>query len=122
MNTYPASLDRMLEAWNETDPGKVRALLEASLAPDVVFVDPTIVTRGIDEFESNVRAFRSRYPGAVLRKISGVDSHHRLHRYAWDLVIGSQTLVTGFDVTETSADGKVMRVLGFFGPLPAAPG
>ena len=39
----------MLAAWNESDPEKVRSHLDRALAPDVVFIDPSVVTRGIDE-------------------------------------------------------------------------
>jgi SnoaL-like domain len=120
MKTYPESLDRMLDIWNEQDMSKVRLQLEAALAKDVVFIDPTIETHGIEEFEANVRSFRTKYPRAALRKTSGVDSHHSLHRYTWDITVGTKLLVSGFDVSETDAEGKVKRVLGFFGPLPAA--
>lgn len=108
----------MLEAWNETDPGRVRGHLEAALAADVVFVDPTIETRGIAEFERNVLDFRAKYPDAVLRRASGIDSHHGLHRYSWEIVVASKVILRGFDVAETDAEGLVKRVLGFFGPLP----
>jgi hypothetical protein len=47
MSNYPTSFDRMLDAWNERDPGCVRQHLNAALAADVVFIDPTIVTHGI---------------------------------------------------------------------------
>lgn len=118
MNDHPKSLDVMLAAWNECDLSQVRALLEQSLAPEVEFIDPTIVTRGLDEFEANVRAFRGKFPRARLRKTSGIDSHHNLHRYTWAIEVGSRLLVAGSDVTETNSEGLVIRVLGFFGPVP----
>jgi hypothetical protein len=121
MNTYPPSFDHMFVAWNERDLNLVRAHLDKALAPEVVFIDPTIETRGLDEFEQNVRAFRGKYPTAMVRLSSGVDSHHHLHRYGWEIAVDSKVVLVGFDVTETSADGKVVRVLGFFGPLPKAP-
>lgn len=120
MNTYPPSFDRMLDAWNEKDMSRVRAHLDAALAPDVVFIDPTIITQGIAEFEKNVREFRAKYPDAVLRRTSAVDSHHDLHRYSWEMSIHSKVFLVGFDVTETDQHYKVKRVLGFFGPLNPA--
>ena len=120
MSTYPKSFARMLDAWNERDLTRVREHLDAALAADVVFIDPTIETRGIEEFEKNVRDFRAKYPAAILRRSSVVDSHHNLHRYSWEIVINSQVFLIGFDVTETNAEGKVTRVLGFFGPLQSA--
>lgn len=117
MNSYPPSFDRMLDAWNERDMRQVRNHLDAALAPDVIFIDPTIVTHGIEQFEKNVHAFRAKYPEAILRRSSAVDSHHELHRYSWEIVIHSKVFLLGFDVTETDPSGKVKRVLGFFGPL-----
>jgi hypothetical protein len=108
----------MLAAWNERDLGRVRGHLESALSADVVFIDPTIVTHGIDAFENNIRDFRAKYPDADLRRSSEVDSHHDLHRYSWEISVHGQMILFGFDVTETGDDGKVIRVLGFFGPLP----
>ncbi len=108
----------MLAAWNERDPAEVRGHLDRALAPDVEFIDPSIETNGIDEFEANVHEVHGRIPGAVYERTSGVDSHHRLHRYSWQISRDGEVLLPGFDVTEVDDDGKVTRVLGFFGPLP----
>jgi hypothetical protein len=113
-----ANLVRMLAVWNETDLSRVRARLEAIMVPEVEFIDPTIVTRGLDQFEANVREFRAKYPGGVITQASGFDSHHHLHRYSWAIHVDGKLLVIGHDVTETDEAGKVRRVLGFFGPLP----
>ena len=66
MNNHPESFDHMLAAWNERDPNLIRAHLDQALAADIEFIDPTIVTRGIAEFEQNVRSFRLKYPDAQL--------------------------------------------------------
>jgi len=116
--SHPESLDHMLAAWNERDPAKVRAHLDKALALDVEFIDPSIETQGIDEFEANVHEVHARIPGADYSRTSGVDSHHRLHRYSWQISHDGEIVVPGFDVTEVDKDGKVVRVLGFFGPLP----
>ncbi len=57
-------------------------------------------------------------PGAVYSRTSGVDSHHGLYRYSWQISRDGEVVLPGFDVTEVDGDGKVTRVLGFFGPLP----
>jgi hypothetical protein len=118
MSNIPSSFDHMLAAWNERDCEKIRGHLERALAPEIHFVDPSIETRGIDEFEDNVREFRGRLPDAVCSRASGVDTHHGLYRYAWEIHRGGELLLPGFDVVETDEAGRVLRVLGFFGPLP----
>jgi hypothetical protein len=116
---HPESFDHMLAAWNEPDASKVRGHLERALAVDVRFVDPSVETHGIAEFEANVHAVHAQIPGAEYRRTSDVDSHHRVHRYSWEIRSGGELLLPGFDVTETDDDGKVVSVIGFFGPLPA---
>ena len=64
MTSYPESFDHMLAAWNERDHGEVRGHLEKALAPDVEFIDPSVETHGIDEFEANVHTVQGRLPGA----------------------------------------------------------
>ncbi len=117
METPPASLTRMLEAWNENEPAKVRDHLEACLLPDVVFIDPSISLVGIDAFEANVHATHRRLPGGIYSRTTVVDSHNNLHRYGWAIHRDGELVLPGFDVTETNDEGRVVRVLGFFGPL-----
>ena len=117
MSDYPDSFDRMLAAWNEPDPQKIREHLDAALTPDVHFVDPSVDINGIDAFEKNVHEVQARLLGARYSRISEVDSHHNLHRYHWAIHQGNELLVQGFDVVE-SRDGKVAKVWGFFGDLP----
>jgi SnoaL-like domain len=111
-------VDNMLAVWNERDLSLIRGRLEAVLAPDIAFIDPTIETHGVGEFEENVRDFRTKYPQAIIRRASGIDSHHNLHRYHWEITVEGKVFLAGFDVAETAEDGKVCRVLGFFGPVP----
>jgi len=117
MSTYPESFDHMLAGWNETEPDRIRAHLDRALTDDVVFVDPTIVTKGRDEFEANVREFRHRWPDAVCRRTSEFDAHHDLYRYNWQITRGDAVLVLGFDVVELDTAQRVRKVMGFFGPL-----
>lgn len=117
---HPQSFDHMLAAWNEREPQKIRDHLDRALADDVEFIDPTIHTRGIAEFEQNIRAFRAKYPDAQCIRTSDIDAHHQLARYSWEIRVGPQQLVHGFDVAEIDGTAKIRRVLGFFGPLVTA--
>jgi hypothetical protein len=120
MPAHTKVFDHLLAAWNESDPVRVREHLRSCLAADVVFVDPSTVVRGFDAFEANIHAFRKRWPGATCVRTSAIDSHHNVHRYHWRIEERARTLVEGFDVVETDREGRVRRVLGFFGPLTAA--
>jgi len=118
MGDYPKSLDHMLAAWNEPAPCRVREHLEQALNPRVRFVDPTIDVTGIDGFEKNVHEVQSRLPSAVYSRASGVDSQHGFHRYHWAIHQKGNLLLSGFDVTQTDEEGRVICVIGFFGEIP----
>jgi hypothetical protein len=40
------------------------------------------------------------------------------HPHAWEIHRDGELVLPGIDVTELDEDGRVARVLGFFGPLP----
>jgi len=118
MAGYPVALDQMLAAWNEPDPSLVRRHLDGALSSRVRFVDPSIDLTGINDFEANVHKVRAGLPGATYSRTSGVDSQHGFHRYHWAIHQGEELVLAGFDVTEIDEDGKVICVIGFFGPVP----
>ena len=119
MTDMPESFQAMLDAWNETDPDKIRGHLDRALDPEVEFADPDNHIRGIDAFEEMVRTFRARYPDGTAEHTSGLNCHHNRYRYSWLVSVGGKPAVPGMDVTEVNAEGKVVRVDGFFGDLPA---
>jgi len=107
----------MLAAWNEPDPEKVRGLLEQALSPNIRFVDPSIDLVGIDAFQENIKEVKAQLPGAVYSVTSKVDSQHEFHRYHWAIHQGDSLVIDGFDVTQFDDSGKILMVVGFFGPL-----
>ena len=118
MSAEHSVIDRMLDVWNEKNPDLVLDRLSAVLSEDVVFTDPTITTHGLVEFEANVRGFRAKYPHAVISRTSGIDAHSNLHRYTWQISMNGKAVLSGFDVSEHNSEGKICKVLGFFGALP----
>lgn len=120
MTKVPASLDAMLAAWNEKDLSRIRSHLDAALAETVVFADPDNFVEGIDAFEAMVRKFRTERPDARCERTSGFNLHHKRYRYNWLVSVGGVPAVPGMDVTELNEAGKVVRVDGFFGPVPDA--
>jgi hypothetical protein len=76
MAQVPPSFVHYLAAWNERDPERIRAHLDRSVAPSVVFADPANHTVGPDELEAIIRAARRELPEAEYRRVSGVDGGH----------------------------------------------
>jgi hypothetical protein len=50
-----------------------------------------------------------------------VDTHHGEVRFGWELgVPGGDVTVAGVDVGILAADGRLLRITGFFGDLASA--
>ncbi|MCG8492657.1 MAG: nuclear transport factor 2 family protein [Sneathiellales bacterium] len=118
MPDYPNALDQLLAAWNEQDPSVANEYLKQALSPDVRFVDPTADVRGLEGFEANMQHVKTKIPGAVYTRTSGVDCHHGFHRYHWAIHLEGKLVIEGFDVTEVDTSGRVLQVIGFFGEMP----
>ena len=120
MSTLPDSFNAMLAAWNEHDPELIRSHLDKALAPDAIFADPDNYTVGVDEFEAMVQRFRTKWPNARSERTSGFDTHHNRYRYKWLVTVAEGQSLPGMDVVEVDDQGRVVRVDGFFGPIPKA--
>lgn len=116
---HPPCLDSYFAAWNARDPQTIRHHLTQAFGNNTRYLDPHRAANGVDAFAACLIEFRAGAPDAKIEWASGVDSHHNLHRYAWRLQNGPQTL-TGYDVVEVDDNARMVTVLSFFGPLPQA--
>ncbi len=114
-----ALIDRYCDVWNEPDPGRRAALLEAVWAPGASYTDPSVHAAGGDELLAHIAKVRGRRPGAKVLRTSAVDAHHGLARFAWHVVqADGVALPDGLDIAFISGDGaRIERIIGFFGPL-----
>lgn len=106
--------------WNQTDPRLVDDLLERCWSESGTYTDPTTSVTGRTGLAAYVRDFQRQFPGAQLVWTSRVDAHHRWFRVSW-AIVGSKgdDLLTGEDVGQLDADGRILRVVGFFDPASA---
>ncbi|HEV2061062.1 MAG TPA: nuclear transport factor 2 family protein [Solirubrobacteraceae bacterium] len=112
------TIDTYLSAWNERDPERRAQLIRRAWAPDGRLIDPPLSGDGHDGISEVAGAMHEHYRGHDFRRVSAVDEHHDHLRFAWELVApdGAVTL-RGIDVGELAADGRLLRVTGFFGEL-----
>jgi len=104
------------QAWQETDPARRRALLQQVWAEDATYTDPTVETNGIDELVAHIDAVQRTYPGARIERTSFIDRHHQVPRFNWCMVLADgKRLPAGLDVGQLAGDGKLRRIIGFFG-------
>ena len=123
MSDTTETIDTYLEAYGEPDAVARRALIERAWATDGELVDPPMDATGHDAIDAMFAAVQDSFAGHRFRRITGIDEHHGTARYGWELVApdGSVTLA-GMDVASFDDAGRLARVTGFFGDLPALDG
>ena len=107
-------------AWIAEGAEERRRLLELSLVEDAELVQPNGRTVGRDAILHRIAGLGERWPGAHSEVTSGTDEHHGFVRYSWNLRTADSVVLSGFDVGELAPDGRLRRVVQFFGPFPAS--
>jgi hypothetical protein len=117
-NPLEALIDRYCEAWSIPDAALRKRMLDEVWAEGAVYTDPRAHTTGAQELCDHIGRILQSRPGARIQRTSAVDAHHNLARFHWHVVLpDGTTLPEGIDVAELSDDGKIRRIVGFFGPL-----
>jgi hypothetical protein len=116
-----AVVDAYLASLDEADDAVRAHLVAKAWAPDGRFVDPLQEYNGHAELRTINPVIQQHYPGARFRRVSGIDVHHDVVRFAWDMTApdGSQ-IVAGIDIGQLGPDGRLLSITGFFGDLPDA--
>ncbi len=111
-------IDTYCAAWNEPDPVRREQILKGVWAEEATYTDPRGHATGVAELVALIGEIRSGRPGAKVIRTSEVDAHHGLARFAWRVVQADGTaLPEGIDIAEISDGGKLLRIIGFFGPV-----
>lgn len=117
-----AAVTAYCDAWNEPDAARRRKILEPVWARGATYTDPTVDLTGIDELVAHIERVFDKYPGSRIVRTSAVDVHHGMLRFTWHKELADgRALPEGIDIGEISGDGKLRRILGFFGPVAAIP-
>lgn len=122
MPEFSANFEQLIDtycaAWSDPDPARRRELLGTVWAAGGTYTDPTVYAAGLDDLLAHIDIVLAQRPGAKVVRASRVDAHHHLGRFAWHLVeADGTTLPPGLDLVEFTGDGRIQRVVGFFGPL-----
>ncbi|MEM9033650.1 MAG: nuclear transport factor 2 family protein [Actinomycetota bacterium] len=111
-----ALVDGYFRCWNATsEPDRITAT-RATWSEDARNVDPLTDATGHDELVAMFAGFQASYPGHSFRQRGGLDAHHGLLRWSWEMVDadGNVTL-DGIDVAVLAEDGRIASLGGFFG-------
>ena len=103
------------EAWLAVDEGERRALLEVAWAPDAVYCDPLERLEGREALGRHIGATQVALAGGRIAVTSTPVRHHDSAFFRWTMTDASgATALTGFDVVQLDADGRIARLHGFF--------
>ena len=76
---------------------------------------------GVKPLATKIAMVLASRPGARLEFMSGIDVHHNMVRFLWRLVRADGTCGdTSIDFGEVGPDGRLVKIVGFFGPPPCA--
>ena len=116
--TITDTIDQHLEAYAMADADRRTALIASAWSAEGELFDPPLEGRGHAEIGALADVVLTHYAGHRFVRTTAVDSHHGFARYGWDL-IGPEgaAAVSGIDVVQFDDFGKLLRVVGFFGPL-----
>lgn len=118
LHDLDALIDTYCAAWSDPDARRRRDLLDSVWSEGATYTDPNVHAAGIDALLAHIDKVAARRPGARVVRTSRVDMHHNVARFAWRVVqADGKMLPEGIDFAETSGDGRITRIVGFFGPL-----
>jgi hypothetical protein len=107
---------KYMAAWNEADGARRNALLEQCWVDGGIYVDPGVELAGRDALAQHIAKMQAGRPGARVEFMSGVDVHHRVLRFLWRLVRADKSFGdTSIDFGEIGRDGRLIKIIGFFG-------
>ena len=102
-------------AWLETDPNRRLTLLEAAWATDAVYCDPIDHVAGREALARHIENTQSMLPGGRVQITTTPVRHHDSAFFRWAIVDDKDgTVLTGFDVVQLDASGRIARLTGFF--------
>jgi len=120
MSDLTTTVDAYLSAYGEPDAARRAELISQVWAADGELVDPPLAAEGHAGISDMAATVQGQFAGHRFRRVSAIDEHHGRFRFAWELVAPDGSVaVAGTDVGELAGDGRLRRITGFFGELPA---
>ena len=115
------TIEGYFACWNSVDAEERRRLVEATWTPEARNVDPVLDATGHDGLTAMFAGFHDTYAGHSFRPLGGVDEHHGMARWGWEMIDPDGNVVLdGVDVAMIT-DGRISYLVGFFGAaLPDA--
>ena len=110
------AVDAFFAAWSEKDEARRRTALAAIASDDVTFADAFSCTAGIDDLVAHLAAAQVHMPGVVLERSGDVRQCQGTAVVDWVAKgLDGAPRGRGTNVFELAPDGRIARVVGFWG-------
>lgn len=120
MSDITALIDSYLAAYGDPDKARRTESVKRIWRQDAQLADPPLAAQGQEQIVALADALQAQFPGHRFRRSSGIDAHHGCARYAWQLVNpDGRVVLEGSDFAQVDDRGRLAKITGFFGPLPA---
>jgi hypothetical protein len=117
-DSITATIDTHLAAYCEPNPERRAELVASVWRTDGALIDPPFDGSGHDGIAAMAGVVLTHYADHSFRRTTAIDAHHAFARYGWELVAADGTVaVNGTDIAELDDDGRLVRIVGFFGDL-----
>jgi len=111
-------IDGYVAAWNEAVADERGRMLGEVMSEESRYLDPNVELDSRSALDGYIGEVLSRYPGRRIVRTSEVDVHHTVGRFHWRLIKADGTRgQESVDFVEFARDGRIARVIGFFGPI-----
>ena len=118
-NATAKIVTQYMAAWNAREAAARHTLLEQCWSDDGAYIDPNVSLTGREALGGHIARVQASRPGARLAFMSGIDVHHHVARFLWRLVRADGTCGdTSIDFGEVGPDGRLVKIVGFFGAPP----
>lgn len=114
-------IETYFEMWRTSDAADRAQLVARTFSEDGRHVDQHADAAGHEELAEMIAGVHDGFPGFQMARTSGIDRFGDQLRFAWEMNgADGAPIVAGLDVAEVAPDGRLRRVTGFWGDLPAA--
>lgn len=122
MTTTQETINSYFDCWNAATAEDRAAAVAKTWTEGATNTDPMASVTGHTALAEMFAGTQTVYPGHTFRQVGGLDAHHDLLRWGWEMVDAEGTKVLdGIDIAVVAEDGRLANVSGFFGAqLPEA--
>lgn len=115
------TFENYLAAFAESSTAEQERLLRLSLAEDVLFTNPGVEGRGLDNLLAHIAGFQNMFPGGYFRVNWFLHQHGQLLSEWTQYNRDGSEFVTAYSFARSNDEGRLAHLAGFWKSLPSIP-